>query len=164
MILVGDDGRCLAPLESRGARIGVVSAVMGFQDRLLVFEGERALFRQVSPLFGPNARLLLIPPGSRARFDAGITLAGHALFPLLVASDGAFHSTGLSRRLTDPVLEKTVQRALRAWLNARRKGWTTVHGPTPAQLEMQIAEIERFNGRAGRYFRAIAAATQEFMR
>jgi hypothetical protein len=164
VILIGDSVECLAPLRKLGAATGVIAAVPGFAEELFVLEGERAALRELAPLFGRHARVVLIPPGARARFDAGVTLAGHILFPLLVAADAAFHSTGLTRRVTDPVLEKAVQRALREWLNARRKGWSTLEGPEGARLALQIAELERANLKAGAYFRGAAALMGEFMR
>jgi hypothetical protein len=164
VILIGDESEPLAPLRELGAVTGVVTTMPGFEERLFLLEGERAALRELRPLLGRTVRVILIPPGARARFDAAITLAGHALFPLLVAADAAFASTGLSRRLTDPVLEKAVQRALRAWINGRRKGWGTLDGPGEARLASQIAVLERADPRAGAYFRGVTETMREFMR
>ena len=164
VILIGDDGERLAPLHELGAVTGVIAAMPGFEERFFVLEGERAALRELRPLLGRSVRVLLVPPGARARFDAAITLAGHALFPTLVAADAAFASTGLSRRLTDAVLEKTVQRAVRAWINGRRKGWGTLDGQGGARLDPQIAALEHADPRAGAYFRSLVETMREFMR
>jgi hypothetical protein len=164
VLLIGDDGERLKPLRELGAVTATVTAMPGFEERLFVLEGERAALRELRPLLGRTVRLVLIRPGARIRFDAAITLAGHALFPLLVAADAAFASTGLSRRLTDPVLEKAVQRALRAWINARRNGWGTLDGPDGARLALQIAALEHANPTAGAYFRGLVEIMREFMR
>lgn len=163
-ILIGQDGERLAPLRKVGAVTGVIAAMPGFEERLFILEGERAALRELRPRLGRGVRIALIPPGARARFDAAITLAGHALFPLFVAADAALASAGLSRHLADPLLEKTVQRTLRAWLNARRKGWSTLDGPDATRLALEVAALERAEPAAGAYLRSITEAMSEFMR
>jgi hypothetical protein len=163
VILIGNDGDRLAPLRDLGAVTGVIAAMPGFEERFFLLEGERPALHELRPLIARTVQLVLIPPGARARFDAATTLAGPVLFPLLVAADVAFASTGLSRHLTDPVLEKTVQRTLRAWLNARRKGWS-LDGPGGARLASEIAALERANPATGAYFRGVVEAMREFMR
>jgi hypothetical protein len=164
VILIGDDCAPLAPLQELGAVTGVIAAMPGFEQTLFVLEGQRAALRELRRLLGRTVQLVLIPPGARARFDAAISLAGHALFPTLVAADAAFASSGLSRRLADSVLEKTVQRALRAWFKARRKGWSTLDGPDRARAELQIAALERVDPGTAAYLRSLVEATGEFMR
>jgi len=164
VILEGDDGACLAPLHQLGAITGVIAAMPGSGGRLFLLEGERPAVRELRPLLGRTAKLVLIPPGARARFDAGLTLAGHALFPLLAAADAAFVTAGLSRRLTDPVLEKTVQRALRAWTSARRKGWTTLDAPDKTRTARQIAALEHASPRTGACLKNVLETVNEFMR
>jgi hypothetical protein len=109
-------------------------------------------------------RVELIPPGARVRFDAAITLVTHGLFPMLVAADAAFASAGLARRITDPVLEKAVQRALRAWINGRRKGWGTADEQSQARLASQIAALEGADPWAGAYLRSLLETAHELMR
>jgi hypothetical protein len=164
VILEGDDGACLAPLHQLGAITGVITVMPGAGGRLFLLEGERPAVREPRALLGRTVQLVLIPPGARARFDAGLTFAGHALFPLLAAADAAFATTGLHRRLTDPVLGKTVQRALRAWTNARRKGWSTLDVPDETRIARQIAALEHTSPRAGACLKNVLETVNEFMR
>jgi hypothetical protein len=164
VILIGDDGECLAPLRRLGAATGVITALPGFEDRLFVLEGERTVLRELRPLVGRTVQIVLIPPGARARFDAATTLTGQALIPLLAAADAAFASTGLSRRMTNRVMEKAVQRTLRAWLNARRKAWGTLEGRGGARIAREIAALESADARNGAYFRNLIDTMREFMR
>jgi hypothetical protein len=152
VILIGDDGEPLAPLRELGAGTAVITTMPGFEDRLFVLEGARAALRELRSLIGRRARVELIPPGARVRFDAAVILAMHALFPMLVAADDAFATTGLPQRLTDPALEKAVQRALRAWMSGRRKGWG------------DLEALERTDPRAGAYFRNLVEIMREFIR
>jgi len=163
VIFIGQDLERLAPLRKLGAGTATVAAMPGLESRVFVLEGERAALRELRPRLGRAVRVALIPPGARARFDAALTLAGHALFPLLIAADRAIASTGISRQLADPLLEKAVQRAVRAWLNARRKGWSTLGGPDDTRLALQVEALERENPAAGAYFRSVAKAIREFM-
>lgn len=164
VILIGDDGKCLAPLRELGAVTAVIAAMPGFEDRIFVLEGERAALRELRPLLGRAVQIALIPPGARARFDAAITLAGYALFPTLAAADAAFVSTGLSRRVTDPVLEKMVQRTLRAWMSGRRKAWGTLDARAGARIPHEIGALESAAPASSAYFRSLVDIAREFMR
>jgi len=161
VIVIGSDPRPLAPLARLGAVIGLIAAVPGLEERLFVLEGERAALHELRPLLaGRGVRIVLLPPGARARFDAGVSLAGHVLFPLLAAAGSAFDSTRLPRHLTDSVLEKTVHRALRTWLRSRRRGWGVLDGNgAPAQ----IAALKKADPAAGAYLQSTVAAARRFM-
>jgi len=162
VILIGSDARSLAPLARLGAVTGLVAAVPGFEERLFVLEAERAALRELRPLLaGRGVQIILLPPGARVRFDAGVSLAGHALFPMLVAAGAAFASTRLPRHLTDSVLEKTVQRAVRTWLRSRRRGWSVLDGNG---IPAQIAALKETDPLAGAYLQSTVAAARHFMR
>jgi hypothetical protein len=162
VILIGSDTRPLAPLARLGAVTGLVAAVPGFEERLFVLEAERAALRELRPLLaGRGVQIALLPPGARARFDAGVSLAGRVLFPMLAAAGSAFDSTRLPRHLTDSVLEKTVQRAVRAWLRSRRRGWGVLDGNG---IPVQIAALKKTDRRAGAYLQSAVAAARRFMR
>ncbi|HTP85917.1 MAG TPA: hypothetical protein VMJ34_03175 [Bryobacteraceae bacterium] len=163
-ILIGDDAGPLDPLRERGAVAGVIAAVPGFEDRYFLLEGPPSVTRELRPLLRKAVDLVLIPPGARARFEAAMTLAGHALFPTLVASDAAFASSGIPRHLSDSVLEKAVQRTLRAWLKARRNGWSTLDGPDACRIARQVAAMEWAHPRTGAYLHNLIISLDEFMR
>jgi len=161
VILIGSDARPLAPLAQLGAVTGLVAAVPGFEERLFVLEGERAALRELRPLLADGGvQIVLLPPGARARFDAGVSLAGHVLFPMLAAAGSAFDSTRLPRHLTDSVLEKTVQRAVRAWLRSRRRGWRVLDGK---DIPAQIAALKEADPLTGAYLQSTLAAARHFM-
>jgi len=162
VILIGSDARPLAPLAQLGAVTGLVAAVPGFEERLFVLEAERAALRELRPLLaGRGVQIVLLAPGTRARFDAGVSLAGHVLFPMLAAAGAAFDSTRLPRHLTDSVLEKTVQRAVRTWLRSRRRGWSALNGN---DIPAQIAALKEADPLAGAYLQSTVAAGGHFMR
>ena len=164
VILIGDDCEPLAPLHALGAMTGVIAAIPGFEERFFLLEGPASAAHELRPLLRKDVELVLIPPGARAKFDGALTLLGPGLFPLLVAADTAFKSSGVPHRLRDAVLEKTVQRALRAWMKARRKGWSTLDGLDDTRIARQIAAMEHANPQTGAYFRSLISAMDRFMR
>ena len=162
VMLIGSDTRPLEPVAQLGAVTGLIDAVPGFEERLFVLEGERAALRELRPLLaGRDVQIVLLPPGARARFDAGVSLAGHVLFPMLAAAGAAFDSTSLPRHLTDSVLEKTVQRAVRSWLRSRRRGWSVLDG---RGIPAQIAALKEADPLAGAYLQTTVTAARHFMR
>ena len=162
VILIGSDARPLAPLAELGAITGLVAAVPGFEERLFILEADRAALRELRPLLaGRNVQILLLSPGARARFDAGVSLAGHVLFPLLAAAGAAFESTRLPRHLSDSLMEKTVQRAVRTWLRSRRRGWGVLDSDG---ISAQIAALKEVDPLAGAYLQSAANAARRFMR
>ena len=162
VILIGSDAHSLAPIARLGAVTGLLAAVPGFEERRFILEGERVALRALRPLLaGQGVQVILLPPGGRARFDAGVSLAGHVMFPMLAAAGAAFDSTRLPRHLTDSVLEKTVQRAVRTWRRSRRRGWSI---PGGNEIPAQIAALKEADPLAGAYLHSVAAAGLRFMR
>jgi len=162
VVLIGDDARPLAPLAELGAATGLLAAVPGFEETLFIFEGSRMVLRPVRHLLNSQGiRIILVAPGARARFDAGVSLAGHVLFPMLAAAGLALASARLSRNLTDAVVEKTVQRTLRAWLRSRRRGWGTLAG---GSLAAQVEALGKADIGAGAYLGDTVEAARRFMR
>ncbi len=165
LMVEGESAGPLRSLAERGAAIGVVAALPGIGERSFLLEGERAAAGEIRPLLHAcGARLTLIPPGSKAPFDAALALSGGSVFALLSAADAALRSADLPRDMADRVLEKSVERAVRSWMKARGKGWSGyVEELDPDRVKRLSELLDGHDPRAAALFRGVARAAREFM-
>jgi predicted short-subunit dehydrogenase-like oxidoreductase (DUF2520 family) len=141
------DSAALARLAACGASVASLNEVPGFDGSRFVVEGGRPAVRAVRQLLAhPEVRIHELKPAAKAEFFAGVTFAGELLTPLAYAALASFRLSGLQGEQAAVVLERIVERTLRAFLKAGKSGWS---GPLASgnskEILRQIAALQRIN-------------------
>jgi predicted short-subunit dehydrogenase-like oxidoreductase (DUF2520 family) len=120
------DSADLAGLKQRGAVVGSLSEMEGFDEKRYLFEGDRVVFHRLRKVIeeGGTARVVEIRPLRRAVYDAGLTFAAGMTFPMIAAAADSMKAAGLHPKMAESAVEAAVIGALRAYLRAGRRGWT----------------------------------------
>ena len=161
------DAQELHPFRERGAAVLVLDRLAGGSLPCLILQGDPAGRRLVRSLAPPGQfRLLELPLGRKAVFQAGVSLAQSLCWPLLAASADAFAATGLPPTQAQLLAENLLGQMGRAFLRGGKKSWS---GPV-AEADLEAIErrwegLRRSNPRLGTLFlEAAAAAARHFSR
>jgi hypothetical protein len=141
------DSAALAQLAAGGASVASLNEVPGFDGSRFVVEGGRLAVRAARQLLAhPAVRIHELKPFAKAEFFAGVTFAGELLTPLAYAALASFRLSGLQGEHAAVVLERIVERTLRAFLKAGKSGWTGhLASGNHEEILRQIASLRRAN-------------------
>jgi len=120
------DSGALAELGLRGAAIGSLSEMEGFEEKRFLFEGDLAVLRRIKRMVeaGNSARIVEMNKRMRPVYEAGLTFAAGMTFPMISAAVDTMQAAGMHVKAAENAVEAAVIGALRAYLRAGRRGWT----------------------------------------
>jgi predicted short-subunit dehydrogenase-like oxidoreductase (DUF2520 family) len=137
------DSGALRELSARGASVGSISPIPGFDDHRYLVEGDALAIRESKRLVEHrDRRVLAIERPLKPFYLAALTCTGSLLFVLLRVAFEALHHAGIQPGLSATLLERQITRTLRSYVKGGRRAY-----PAPRELPRQL--------------RALAAASPE---
>ncbi len=137
----------LRELSARGASVGSISPIPGFDDERYLVEGDPFAIRQSKSLVEyRERRALAIERPLKPFFLAALSCTGTLLFALLhVASESLRHAR-IPPALSATLLERQLSRTLRSFLKGGRRAF-----PVPRELPRQLRALSGANPELARY-------------
>lgn len=129
----------LSVLAERGASIGSISAIPGFEDPRYLVEGDRLAILELKKLVenGPR-RIIAIERSLKPFYLAALTSTGSLLFALLFAASECLRQAGISALDSATILERQLHRTLRSLVRVGRKAYSA-----PRQLQKQLDALAK---------------------
>ena len=137
----------LRELSARGASVGSISPIPGFDDERYLVEGDPIAIRQSKSLVEyRDRRAVAIERPLKAFYLAALTCTGTLLFALLHVASESLHRARIPPGLSATLLERQLTRTLRSFLKSGRRAY-----PTPRELPKQIRALSASNPDLARY-------------
>ena len=131
------DSSVLCELSSRGAAIGSLAPISGFEDTMYVVEGDRLAIVEARRLVAhAGRRVVAIERSLKPLYLAATTCTGSLLFALLVAASESLRRAGVPSGTSAAILEKQLNKTLRSYIKSGRKAWAA-----PRDLEGQVGKL-----------------------
>jgi hypothetical protein len=128
------DSSDLPELGARGAAIGSITPVPGFDDKLYLVEGDKLAVREAGALVEHrDRRAIAIERPLKPLYLAALTCTGTLLFALLFAASESLRHARLPASLSATILDRQLARTLRALLKGGRRAFPPAEG-LPRQL------------------------------
>jgi len=148
IVLLSDwqDSSDLRQLAARGASVGSVSPIPGF-DNLYLVEGDRRAILECKRLVeSRGTRTVAVERQLKPLYLAALTCTGSLLFALLLAASESMRHAGITPVVRATLLERQLDRTLRAFLKGGRRAYQ------PAQeLPRQLRALAAKNEALGNY-------------
>lgn len=114
--------RNLEGLAARGASVGSLCPIPGFEDRWFVLEGDKHVEARVNRIIdASHTRFTLIRPSCKPSFVAALASTGPMLIPLLIKASDSLRKAGVPVTESEAILAKQVERSMRLYFRAGRK-------------------------------------------
>jgi len=135
------DSSDLRPLASRGASVGSLSPIPGFDDLYLVEGDRRAILVCRHLVESRGIRTVAIERSLKPLYLAALTCTGSLLFALLLAASESLRHAGITPVLRATLLERQLGRTLRSFLKGGRRAYQPPQ-EFPRQLRALAAKDE----------------------
>jgi predicted short-subunit dehydrogenase-like oxidoreductase (DUF2520 family) len=131
------DSGDLRELSARGASVGSIAAIPGFDGEAYLVEGDRLAIRQSKSLVEHRERRAVsIERPLKPFYLAALTSTGTLLFALLHVAFESLRRAGNPPGLSAALLERQVTRTLRSFLKGGRRAY-----PEPRELPRQLRAL-----------------------
>jgi predicted short-subunit dehydrogenase-like oxidoreductase (DUF2520 family) len=131
----------LQELAARGASVGSISPIPGFEDLRYLVEGDPLAIRQAKSLVEyRERRAVAIERPLKPFFLAALTCTATLLFALLHAASTSLHYARIPAGLSATLLERQLTRTLRSVLKGGRRAY-----PPPRELPRQLRALSGVN-------------------
>lgn len=141
------DSSELISLSTRGASIGSLSPIPGFEDALYLLEGDAAAIRESSRLLKQqHKRVVAIERDHKQFYLAAQTCTASLAFALQLAAAECLGRAGISSTLALSILEKQLMKTLRSYAKAGRKVY-----PPPTGLANQLRALSSIEPELAHY-------------
>jgi hypothetical protein len=131
------DSGDLRELSARGASVGSISSIPGFDDQRYLVEGDPLAIRQSKRLLEyRDRRVVAVERPLKPFYLVALTATGTLLFALLRVAFEALHHAGIPPGLSATLLERQITRTLRALLKGGRRAY-----PEPRELPRQLRAL-----------------------
>jgi hypothetical protein len=131
------DSTSLRELSARGAAVGSISPIPGFEDQRYLVEGDPFAIRQSKLLVEyRDRRAVAIERPLKPFYLAALTSTGSLLFALLLVAFEALQHAGIAPALSATLLERQITRTLRSFLKGGRRAY-----PPPRELPRQLRAL-----------------------
>lgn len=161
----GADSRQLACLKAKGAKVGSIQAIPGFEGRRFVVEGDGAAVRVAKRLVGElGGRVEEISAAKLGVYAAGLSFGAGLFTPLMEASLLCLQEAGMPKPGAMKVVEALFQSSLRAFLYAGRRSWS---GPLSAgdrdAVRIEMEALTAANPILARYYQETSTLAQQLL-
>jgi predicted short-subunit dehydrogenase-like oxidoreductase (DUF2520 family) len=131
------DSTSLRELCARGAAVGSISPIPGFDDQRYLVEGDPFAIRQSKLLVEHrDRRAVAIERPLKPFYLAALTCTGSLLFALVRVASEALQHAGIPPALSATLLERQITRTLRSFLKGGRRAY-----PEPRELPRQLRAL-----------------------
>ncbi len=131
------DSMELYGLAARGASIGSITTIPGFDDTRYLVEGDRlAVLESRRLVEHPERRALAIGRPLKPLFLTALTCTGSLLVPLLMAASESLRRAGVPAAASAAILEKQLSQALRSYARSGRRAYQE-----PRELPRQLRAL-----------------------
>jgi predicted short-subunit dehydrogenase-like oxidoreductase (DUF2520 family) len=114
------------PLRAAGGRVASLNAVEESREALFVGEGHAEALRAVKRLLGEEQRrLIVLGPGAKPLYFAGVNLAANLMLPWIDGAVEFLRAAGFRRPEATQVAGELVRGALRVYDHAGGRAWNT---------------------------------------
>ena len=153
------DSSILQELSERGAAIGSLSTIPGFEDVLYLVEGDRLAILESRRLVEDRERRVVpVERGRKPFYLAALTCTGSLLFGLALAASESLRHAGVGSPVSAAMLEKQLNKTLRLYLKAGRKAW-----PAPRELAGQLRALAGADAELAQYLEQSARITARLL-
>jgi predicted short-subunit dehydrogenase-like oxidoreductase (DUF2520 family) len=127
----------LRELSARGASVGSISPITGFDDERYLVEGDPLAIRQSKSLVEyRERRAVAIERTLKPFYLAALTCTGTLLFALLHVAFESLQRAKIPPGNSAALLDRQINRTLRSFLKGGRRGY-----PTPRELPRQLRAL-----------------------
>jgi predicted short-subunit dehydrogenase-like oxidoreductase (DUF2520 family) len=127
----------LRELSARGASVGSISPIPGFEDQRYLVEGDPLAIRQSKSLVEyRDRRAVAVERSLKPFFLAALTCTGTLLFALLHVAFESLERAGIPPGFSATMLERQITRTLRSLLKGGRRAY-----PEPRELPKQLSAL-----------------------
>jgi predicted short-subunit dehydrogenase-like oxidoreductase (DUF2520 family) len=138
----------LGELSARGAAVGSIAPIPGFDDERYLVEGDPLAIRQAKSLVEyRERRVVAIERPLKPFFLAALTCTGTLLFALLHVASESLHHAGIPPGLSAALLERQITRTLRSLLKGGRRAYAE-----PRELPRQLRALSAASPELAHYF------------
>jgi predicted short-subunit dehydrogenase-like oxidoreductase (DUF2520 family) len=142
------DSGALRDLSARGASVGSISPIPGFDDHRYLVEGDPLAIRESKRLVEyRERRVIAIERSLKPFYLVALTCTGGLLFALLRAAFESLQHAGIPPGLSATLLERQITRTLRAFLKGGRRAY-----PQPRELPRQLRALSASSPELAHYF------------
>jgi predicted short-subunit dehydrogenase-like oxidoreductase (DUF2520 family) len=141
------DSGDLRQLSARGASVGSISPIPGFDDERYLVEGDPLAIRQAKSLVEyRERRAVAIERSLKPFYLAALTCTGTLLFALLRVAFESLQLAAIPPGLSATLLERQLTRTLRSFIKGGRRAY-----PAPRALPRQLRALSAANPELAHY-------------
>jgi predicted short-subunit dehydrogenase-like oxidoreductase (DUF2520 family) len=153
------DSGDLRELSARGASVGSISPIPGFDDERYLVEGDPLAIRQSKNLVEyRERRAVAIERPLKPFYLAALTCTGTLLFALLQVAFESLQHAAVPPGLSATLLERQITRTLRSFLKGGRRAY-----PAPRELPRQLQALSGANPELAYYLEQSAGLASRLM-
>lgn len=153
------DSSELDDLSARGAAIGSISPIPGYDEMRYLVEGDRLAIREARTLVEyREKRAVDIQRPLKPFYLAALTCTGTLLFTLLAATSESLQHAGIPAAASENILERLVTRTVRSFIKAGRNAYPAL----PPDLTRQLRALQSVDPRLARYIEQSARLAMQF--
>lgn len=131
------DSSELRELAVRGASVGSISTIPGFDDLWYLVEGDKLAIQQSKRLLEHRERrAFAIDRQLKPFYLAALTCTGSLLVALIIAAAESLRHTGVPVSASSAILEKQMNKSLRSYLRGGRRAYQA-----PRELSRQLRAL-----------------------
>jgi len=131
------DSSELRELSARGAAVGSISPIPGFDEQRYLVEGDSFAVRELKLLVEHRERrAITVERPLKPFYLAALTATGTLLFALLRVASESLHLAGISPASSATLLDRQLTRTLRSFLKGGRRAF-----PEPRELLPQLRAL-----------------------
>ena len=153
------DSSELAELSARGAAVGSITTIPGFQDFRYLVSGDKRAIQQLKRLVeNRERRCVAIERGLKPLYLAALTCTGSLLFPLVMTASESLRRAGVASGLSISILEKQLSAGLRAYARGGRRSYAP-----PPELISQLYALWEADPALARYVEQSYRLTKQLL-
>jgi predicted short-subunit dehydrogenase-like oxidoreductase (DUF2520 family) len=154
------DSSDLRKLSARGAAVGSICLIPGFDDLRYLVEGDPvAVLRSRRLVEHRDRRAVTIERKLKPFYLAALTWTGSIFFSVLMAAAESLRLAGVAPATSSNILEKQVARTLRSFMRAGRNAL-----PTPLELSRQVCALAAIDPDLAHYMEQSAGLSERLLR
>jgi predicted short-subunit dehydrogenase-like oxidoreductase (DUF2520 family) len=161
----GTDSRQLAGLKAKGAAVGSIDPIPGFDNRRFVAEGDKAAVREAKALVRQlGGRVEEVRTSKMAVYAAGLSFAAGLFTPLMEASAQCLQDAGMTKVSAVKVTGALFGNSLRGYVYAGKRSWSgSLAVGDLAAVRKEVDALAASKPLLARYYRQAAQMALELL-
>ncbi len=151
------DSSAVQGLSERGAAIGSISPIPGFDEERYLVEGDRLAIREATSLVEHRERrAIAVERPLKPFYLAALTCTGTLLFTLIMAASECYRRAGIPPAFSAMILERQLSRTLRSFLHGGKHAY-----PALTELPRQLRALSAADPALARFVEQESQAATE---